>query len=148
MDQGTLIELVQQYKHLYDKKHKEFKNKLAKINAWTTIAEIMGHTREEVEIAWTSLRNRFVTERRKIRYTPTGSAATTEWRYFKQMSFLEEHVTVRKTYGNIELTQNSSQSSMLQPSTEEMNLSETEQSQQEIKNVTEEMSVEVDFMST
>lgn len=35
MDQGALIELVQQYDHIYNKKHGKIKNKLTQENAIT-----------------------------------------------------------------------------------------------------------------
>lgn len=41
MDKGELIELVRQYEHIYNKRHKDFKNKLARDNAWKTISSIM-----------------------------------------------------------------------------------------------------------
>lgn len=114
MDQAALIELVRQYEHIYRKKHRDFKNKLARENAWKTIASILNFPsnaylyttvfsnshmiflEEDVETTWNSLRNRFATEKRKMRCIPTGSAARTEWRYYDAMSFLEEHVAVRK----------------------------------------------------
>lgn len=55
----------------------------------------MNFIEEEVETTWNTLRNRFVTERRQMRYIPKGSAAQTEWRYYDAMPFLEEHIAIR-----------------------------------------------------
>lgn len=41
MDDGQLIDLVRQFPVLYDKREKNFRNKLMKQNAWSTIANIL-----------------------------------------------------------------------------------------------------------
>jgi hypothetical protein len=43
MDDGKLVELVQAYPHLYNKRHELYKNNRAKENAWKVIAQDM-HT--------------------------------------------------------------------------------------------------------
>lgn len=40
--EGTLIELVQSFRHLYDLKDKNFKNNEMKENSWRTISQILG----------------------------------------------------------------------------------------------------------
>lgn len=42
MDDGELIERVQQFDLLYDKKNVNFKNKVKRENAWETISSIIG----------------------------------------------------------------------------------------------------------
>lgn len=41
---GQLIELVEQFSFIYDRKHPDFKNKVAKENAWQTMSEILNDT--------------------------------------------------------------------------------------------------------
>lgn len=41
---ADLVELVEKYTFLYDGKHKNFKNKLMKRNAWVNIAQILDTT--------------------------------------------------------------------------------------------------------
>lgn len=41
MDDGLLIEQVEKFKHLYDKRSNLFKNKLARENAWKSIGHIL-----------------------------------------------------------------------------------------------------------
>ncbi|KAF5299022.1 hypothetical protein FQR65_LT19541 [Abscondita terminalis] len=70
-----LIEVVQLFRQVYDKGHPEFKNKRVKENAWRTIAEMLERTEEDCEQRFSLLRNRFATERRKVRErTVSGSA--------------------------------------------------------------------------
>lgn len=41
MDYGILIELVKSCTFIYDKTHKDFKNKSVRVKAWKTISRIM-----------------------------------------------------------------------------------------------------------
>ncbi|KAK4876308.1 hypothetical protein RN001_012730 [Aquatica leii] len=53
------------------------------------------------EQRWTVLRNRYCTELRAMRSTPSGSGATSTWQWIHCMGFLEKQISLRRTKGNI-----------------------------------------------
>ncbi|KAK4877002.1 hypothetical protein RN001_009508 [Aquatica leii] len=97
MDDATLIELVRQFEVLYNRRHRDFKNKLVRENAWQSIAVILNDTPENVEIRWVSLRNRFAAELRKTKALPSGAGAQGEWIHMQAMHFLREYIVPRRT---------------------------------------------------
>ncbi|KAB0804893.1 hypothetical protein PPYR_01863 [Photinus pyralis] len=116
MEDGELIDQVRLFSHLYDKSNKLYKDSSAIKNAWETISHVLGSTGkrskcsiplitlyfivEDCQRRWAVLRARFNAEQKK--YTPSGAAGdTSSWVYFNAMSFLTEHVTQRRTKGNI-----------------------------------------------
>lgn len=49
-----------------------------------------------METAWTTLRNRYATEKRKRNNNPSSLATVPEWRYFEDLSFLDPYIVPRK----------------------------------------------------
>ncbi|CAH0546902.1 unnamed protein product [Brassicogethes aeneus] len=98
---GELIEQVESFSFIYNKNDPLFKDKIAKENAWQTIAAILDVSPDECEQRWSILRNRFTTELRHLKNTPSGSQATSQWALFKALSFLTPFISARRTRGNI-----------------------------------------------
>ncbi|CAH0561727.1 unnamed protein product [Brassicogethes aeneus] len=95
LDDGQLIEQVECFSFIYNKNDPSFEDKIAKESDWQTIAAVMGVTPQECEQRWTILRNRFSTELRLSKNTPSGSQATHQWPLFKAIQFLIPFVTAR-----------------------------------------------------
>lgn len=115
MDDGLLIEEVEKFKHIYDKRSSLFKSKLARENAWKTIGKILGAegiysryymhfdvnfdsfiSAGECEQRWNVLRNKYVSLKRQIGRTPSGSQAfTISWPYYESMKFLDPFTLTR-----------------------------------------------------
>ncbi|KAK4885222.1 hypothetical protein RN001_001493 [Aquatica leii] len=89
MDDATLIELVRQFEVLYNRRHRDFKNKLVQENAWQSIAVILNDTR--------NLRNRFAAELQKTKALPSRAGAQGEWIHMQAMQFLREYIFPRRT---------------------------------------------------
>ncbi|XP_031327322.1 uncharacterized protein LOC116158643 [Photinus pyralis] len=105
MEDATLIELVEQFEVLYNRRHKDFKNKLVRENAWKSIAAIFNDTPENVENRWNSLRNRYAAELRKTKTIPSGSGAQTVWIHMSAMNFINAHIVPRRsTVSNVKAT--------------------------------------------
>ncbi|CAG9822835.1 unnamed protein product [Phaedon cochleariae] len=102
VNDGQLIELVRQFSVLYDPKNREYKNNEVKSNAWKTIAEVMNASVADCEARWISLRTIYSRESKKVRTTPTGSAATKPWRWLEEMAFLSAYMRRRQTRGNVQ----------------------------------------------
>lgn len=103
MDDALLIQQVEQFVFLYDKKHINFKNKIQKENAWTTIGIILEQTPEACEQRWIVLRNKYNTIRRDLKNAPSGCSGEVtrvKWPLFSYLNFLEPFIVSRKTrYG-------------------------------------------------
>ncbi|CAG9817151.1 unnamed protein product [Phaedon cochleariae] len=153
---GQLIELVEQFSFIYDKKHVDFKNKLVKENAWQSISEIMLDTAESVAARWTILRNRYATEKRRERSIPSGSGAYNTWHLFKEMQFLDEFYNPRRTLGNVSATawsnsdgqsqQLSQQSSQLSQQSSQLSQQSSHQSTQQSSLWNDQIIIEDDAM--
>ncbi|CAH0562901.1 unnamed protein product [Brassicogethes aeneus] len=100
LDDGQLIEQVECFTFIYNKNDPAFKDKIVKENAWQTIAAVMNVSPQECEQRWTILRNRFSTELRQSKNTPSGRQATHQWPLFKAMQFLIPFP--RKTKRNVQ----------------------------------------------
>lgn len=113
VDDGQLIDLVRQFSVIWDSRHKDFKNRDEKSNAWRTIGEVMnlegkilttdvGITSNnyydlpatECETRWASLRTIYGKEIKK--FVPSGSAPVKEWEWLKKLDFLDKHIRRRK----------------------------------------------------
>ncbi|XP_051162386.1 uncharacterized protein LOC127282256 [Leptopilina boulardi] len=113
----VLIQVVSNYKFLYDKSSENFKNRYAKKQAWFEIArEVQNVTNIEItndraKRIWKKLKEDYTTERRKIMtYVASGSAATEESsgkksHYYDSLQFLQVHVEHRVTRSNIKRSQ-------------------------------------------
>ncbi|CAH1118162.1 unnamed protein product [Phaedon cochleariae] len=94
MDDGLLIEQVEKFRHIYDKRSSLFKNKLARENAWKTIGHILECDAEQCEQRWNVLRNKYAALKRQK--PPSGSqASTVSWPYFDAMKFLDPFTLTR-----------------------------------------------------
>ncbi|CAH1163303.1 unnamed protein product [Phaedon cochleariae] len=93
-DDDALIDLVHKYSFLYDKTHKWYKNKNERDKGWTKIGDILNMTSEECEQRWIILRNRFCTEMRKEKNSPTG-CTWRPWSLYEDLSWLKPHVIPR-----------------------------------------------------
>ncbi|CAG9825740.1 unnamed protein product [Phaedon cochleariae] len=101
-DESNLIEMVERFPHIWDKKNARHSDKVAVENAWETIAKIMNFSVEECMETWKSLRLKYVRERRNVKCVPSGSGAySCTWPLFGKMGFLDRTIISRRTKGNI-----------------------------------------------
>ncbi|XP_039969687.1 transcription factor Adf-1-like [Bactrocera tryoni] len=99
----NLIESVEKYKCLYEKKNAFYFNRVNKDKAWKAIAELCGKSDLECKHRWKLLRERFCKEIKRLE-APSGSGMSylEEWRFLKPMMFLKDSVTPRRTRDNAE----------------------------------------------
>ncbi|CAG9773187.1 unnamed protein product [Ceutorhynchus assimilis] len=103
MDDEHLINQVKEFPALYNKKDSRYKSKLAKENAWKTIAAILESDVVSCEQRWTSLRAKYTTIRKKLREMPSGSGSADIpcfWPYYHMLSFLDPFLLTRRTVSN------------------------------------------------
>lgn len=115
-----LIELYRERTFLYDKSHRDFKNKIMKENAWSEISNIMQqknlgeqYTPEYCQMRCTSLRNQYSREKRYLKNDQKSGSACSKRKtfpFFSQLSFLDNFIKRRKTICNIEKEKNILQS--------------------------------------
>ncbi|CAG9822121.1 unnamed protein product [Phaedon cochleariae] len=100
-----LIDMIKSYPFLYKKQLKEYKDKNMKENAWEEIASCLNVTVSECQTRWLRLRQYYAKERQKreqeCRSGSKGGSQRKGWELFELLSFLEDHITKRKTFGNI-----------------------------------------------
>ncbi|XP_031328128.1 uncharacterized protein LOC116159310 [Photinus pyralis] len=103
MDDTILINLVEKYNFLYDRRHTDFKNKSMRANAWSTIGSILNTSAGEAEQRFAVLRNRYTVEKKKMKANRSGDAGGIEkkWPLFDILSFLDTFIIPRRTTGNI-----------------------------------------------
>ncbi|CAH2015487.1 unnamed protein product [Acanthoscelides obtectus] len=94
-----LVEVVRQYTHLWDKTHALFRNKNAKNNAWATIADIMHISAAQAINRWTTLKARYVKERKRALESRSGTAGPAAT--FSQMAHLQTTSEVSDTLATI-----------------------------------------------
>ena len=76
VDDETLMNLVQNYKVIYDKSSKSYKNRNSKKNAWEEIAKKLSMTVDECQRRYTTIRTRFskyLKQHREAKKTGTGA---------------------------------------------------------------------------
>ncbi|KAG5874543.1 hypothetical protein JTB14_011857 [Gonioctena quinquepunctata] len=101
IDDAVLADLVRQFPELYDKGNENFKDKNIKQNAWETISSTLNVDVKSAQTRWNVLRNRFSVERKREKNVPSGSGAKKTWLLYSALSFLDNHIAMRKTIGNI-----------------------------------------------
>ncbi|XP_077275054.1 uncharacterized protein LOC143904331 [Temnothorax americanus] len=97
-----LIFWVEQFRHLYDKKEKDYKDRNVVENSWQFIGNKLKASSSECRDRWIALQNRFSKERCKLIRSGSGASDQKEWPLMKTLAFLHEHVKRRKTFGNVE----------------------------------------------
>ncbi|XP_031359190.1 uncharacterized protein LOC116182791 [Photinus pyralis] len=99
-----LIDVVKLFRHIYDKSHHDFKNKQAKKNAWETIGQMVERNAEECQQRFAMLRNRFVTEKRRLAaLNASGAGGGVEVSdLYKKMLFLLGFIKSRHTTSNVQ----------------------------------------------
>uniref|UniRef100_A0A1Y1MUA1 MADF domain-containing protein n=3 Tax=Photinus pyralis TaxID=7054 RepID=A0A1Y1MUA1_PHOPY len=105
-DDMRLIDVVQQFRQIYDKSSPNFKNKRAKQNAWTTVAQMLERTPVDCESRFTVLRNRFVTEKRKLQVATASGAGgdvVEPSPLYKKLEFLLRFIKSRQTTSNVQM---------------------------------------------
>ncbi|VEN40462.1 unnamed protein product [Callosobruchus maculatus] len=86
-----LIELVKNYRLLYDPNDVNFTNRIERHRCWEKISENVDMAVPECKKRWRSLRDQYNKKRREY-----GLASSTNWKYETQMSFLLEFMTDRR----------------------------------------------------
>jgi len=102
MNDVDLIFWVEQFRHLYDKKEKNYKNRNVVENSWQFIGNKLEASSSECRDRWIALRNRFSKERCKLIRSGSGASDQKEWPLMKNLAFLHECIKRRKTFGNVE----------------------------------------------
>ncbi|VEN40461.1 unnamed protein product [Callosobruchus maculatus] len=87
-----LIELVKNYRLLYDPNDVNFTNRIERHRCWEKISENVDMAVPECKKRWRSLRDQYNKKRREY-----GLASSTNWKYETQMSFLLEFMTDRRS---------------------------------------------------
>lgn len=103
-----LIELYQNYECLWDTAHRDYKNKLKKLDAWDSIAKTLDVSVKEVESKVHTLRSQFTRERKKFKCSKkTGSGSedlfSSKWFAYEPLLFLIKGET---TTGNKDTIEN------------------------------------------
>ncbi|KAJ3659397.1 hypothetical protein Zmor_011087 [Zophobas morio] len=98
-----LIDLVREYKHLYDHSRKDYKDKTKQENSWEEISTILHIPVQECKQRWKVLRDRYSKELR-LRKGKTGDGKKEKkaWPLFEAMCFINDHLRKRRTFGNVE----------------------------------------------
>uniref|UniRef100_A0A6P7FYR8 Uncharacterized protein LOC114335662 n=1 Tax=Diabrotica virgifera virgifera TaxID=50390 RepID=A0A6P7FYR8_DIAVI len=96
MDLELLINAVREQKLLWNKKHKDYRNRLLARRAWKRVADGLGCTSADAQKKWKNLRDSFARELKKIPKRRSGADAENgggeyrgDWPYFEAMKFLE-----------------------------------------------------------
>ncbi|CAH1179672.1 unnamed protein product [Phaedon cochleariae] len=111
LDDAILVDMVRQYSVLYDKSHKDFEDRNIKENAWKTISSALYVDVNVAQARWTVLRTKYGVEKKNYKKMPSGSGAKKTWPLLSSMAFLDKHMTMRKTTGNISAPDKQSQPS-------------------------------------
>ncbi|XP_065360357.1 uncharacterized protein LOC135954207 [Calliphora vicina] len=100
--EDRLIEAIQKRPCLFDKKSLMYRNKLAKERSWKSVSQVVGASVKQCKGRWRSLRDRYVREMAKAKYS--DSVGRPNWRYLRQLSFIEKHVTPRRRLSYLDNT--------------------------------------------
>ncbi|KAF5293298.1 hypothetical protein FQR65_LT20103 [Abscondita terminalis] len=106
MNDGRLIDLVQSYSYLYDRKRSDFKDVRKKDLAWAEIGKLLGYSDEECKRRWLYLREKYVKEKNG---KASGSEAGKQWDLFNSMRWLDMYIMKRKTKSNCSQNESTSQ---------------------------------------
>ncbi|KAJ8924719.1 hypothetical protein NQ315_000871 [Exocentrus adspersus] len=97
IDIGLLIKLVQNFPHIYDHRHKNFKNNELKDSTWKRIAATLKVPVEDCLRVWKNLRDRFTREQRVIKTHPHDNSNVSKWEFYDCMTFLSPFIKRRRT---------------------------------------------------
>ncbi|GAB0094089.1 hypothetical protein DMENIID0001_093120 [Sergentomyia squamirostris] len=89
-----LISLVRKNRCIYDKNSREYASQSLRDIAWKKISEETHLQIDDAKIAWRTLRERYTREIKKLRDGVVESDMS-PWPFYKQMSFLENHIKPR-----------------------------------------------------
>ncbi|CAL8109345.1 unnamed protein product [Orchesella dallaii] len=105
--ESQIIELVKEFKVLYDKSADGFKNKNKRQNAWSSIGSVLEIDGEQCKKMWDKLRSQYMGHKRKL-LKRSGSATGTRpyFRHEAAMQFLSDSTIEENTYSNLEDTTN------------------------------------------
>ena len=97
LDCEKLIELVHVRPNLYDKKHREYKDKKKTNACWARIGEEVGVTGEVASQRWTTIRDNYARYKKRIK-GKTGSALKniTKYVWYDYMRWIEPHLGHRE----------------------------------------------------
>ncbi|ODM90430.1 Transcription factor Adf-1 [Orchesella cincta] len=93
--ESQIIEIVKEYRVLYDKSTEGFKNKNKRLNAWASIGEQLESEPQDCKKLWETLRSQYMGHKRRL-LKPSGSAAGSR-PYFR-------HEASMQTYSNMDPT--------------------------------------------
>ncbi|XP_059052087.1 transcription factor Adf-1-like [Achroia grisella] len=98
-----LIEIVRQYKVIYDTKCKQYKDNSIRTAVWEEIGEKLKQPPEKCKDDWNKLRNAYINALKRRKNKKSGQAAVlvTPWKYEEQMSFLQPFIKSRPSTTNI-----------------------------------------------
>ena len=97
IDVEKLIELVRCRPSLYDKKHRDYKDKQKAAITWLRIAQECGVSATAATTRWEGLRNNYRKHQKKIK-GKTGQALKriTPYIWYGNLTWLEPHVGTRR----------------------------------------------------
>ncbi|XP_067203338.1 uncharacterized protein [Linepithema humile] len=104
MSDADLIECVQQFDVVWNKKNPNYKNKLVVKNSWNAIGEALNLSAEVCEQRFANIRHRYAKERRTLLdNTHSGAGAyVSKWPHFEACSFLNNVIATRATRTNFQ----------------------------------------------
>ncbi|XP_036319885.1 transcription factor Adf-1-like [Rhagoletis pomonella] len=93
---------VQKYPFLYNLKDEGYKNALKKEEVWLQISEVLGQEANVCKKRWKGLRDHY-SRCKRAETLPSGSSASkrTRWRFYDQMSFLDNFQYCRRAWSNV-----------------------------------------------
>ncbi|XP_068732649.1 uncharacterized protein [Montipora capricornis] len=104
----TFAEVVRNYRVLYDKECKDFKDKNKKLQAWEKVANEMGMTKDDAQTYFRNMRNKYSREKKKLgkaKVSGAGQDDVTEVKkdlsgMYPYLQWLEPYIVERKTKSN------------------------------------------------
>ena len=97
LDVAKLIELVEVRPSLYDKKHKDYKDKKKNLAIWASIGASVGVSGTLAQVRWDGLRDNYRRYKKKIK-GKTGQALKRIHKYtwYDHLRWLDPHVGTRR----------------------------------------------------
>lgn len=104
MDEDSLVNLVRENSHLWDKNSPNYKDIAMKRRTWASIASAMGCSAENCEKKWGHLRDSYSRRKRKGKLQKSGSAGSerTKWSHIDALSFLDDVTDARPGISSID----------------------------------------------
>ncbi|KAF5285126.1 hypothetical protein FQA39_LY16815 [Lamprigera yunnana] len=98
MDDAKLIEYVQSFPNLYDRRRSDFMDKTKTPQSWLPISRMLSYPSEDCITRWKYVREKYLRSK-KVR--PSGGGASTEWEYFHLLLWLKPYLQKRKTKSSL-----------------------------------------------